>query len=183
MDNNSKNGPIVLEHSLQAFFFDRLNDANKRTTNPLPNEVIFYSSLVMDKFGESANYFAVEDDGSVREKLLGMKLLEAGHKKKNQHSAELKEVGDTALFLCGFFSDSVSRKITDISYYQSVGRTAYNRLNTIIPEVYEIQDFYLQISDLFVRLMNLMAIISSEVAQGQGFEQFLILNSKVKTAK
>lgn len=180
MTKNSNNSSIHLEHSLQAFFFDRLNDLNKRSTQPIPDEMIYYSSLVMDRYADSANYFAVNDDGSIKEKVLGVKFLEASQKNGRQKQMELKEVGDTALILCGFFSESVNRKITDISYYQSLGQSAYKQLNTFIPELYEVQDFYLNVSRVFQDLMNLLSIISNQFLSDRSDEQFLIYNSKIK---
>lgn len=180
MTKNSNNSSIHLEHSLQAFFFDRLSDINKKSTRPVPSEMIYYSSLVMDRYADSSNYFAMEDDGSIKEKVLGIKLLEASQKNGRQKQMELKEIGDTALVLCGFFSESVNRKITDISYYQSLGQSAYHQLNNIIPELYEMPDFYLNISRGFQSLMNLLSIISSQFLSDRSDEQFLIYSSKIK---
>lgn len=174
--------PIFLEHSLQAFFFDQLNDLNKKSSQPLPNEMIYYSSLVMDKFGDSSKYFSVGEDGSVNEKILGLKYLEASQKSSSQKKVELKEIGDTALFLCGFFSESVSRKITDISYYQGLGRTAYHQLNNIVPEVFEVPDFYARVSDFFEQLIALMTILTSELSMNKSNDDLLLFTKGIKVS-
>ena len=98
-----KNSEITLEPSLQSFFFDELVAVNNKSTNPLPTEAIYYSSNVLDKFGESVNFFEL-DEGRVREKILGLKLLESGQMIRSQQKKVLKDIGDTALFICGFFS-------------------------------------------------------------------------------
>lgn len=180
MSKNSNNTTIHLEHSLQAFFFDELQSINKKTTKPLPNEMIFYSSMVLDRYAESANYFSVEEDGSIKEKVLGLKLLEASQKGSRQKQMELKEVGDTALILCGIFSESVNRKITDLSYYQSLGQSAYQQLNTIIPQLYEMPDFYLNVSHFFQKIMSLLSIVSNELLSNRSDDQFLIFSNKIK---
>lgn len=40
----------------------------------------------------------------------------------------LKALGDTALFVSGFFADSLNRKLVDFDYYRSMGGFAYGRL-------------------------------------------------------
>lgn len=41
---------------------------------------------------------------------------------------KLKRVGDTALYISGFFGDSFKRKVVDIDYYAEIGGTAYSTL-------------------------------------------------------
>ena len=142
--------------------------------------MIFYSSMVLDRYADSANYFSVEEDGSIKDKVLGMKLLEASQMKARQKQMELKEVGDTALMLCGIFSESVNRKITDISYYQSLGQSAYQQLNTIIPELYEMPDFYLNVSYFFHPIMSLLSVVSNELLSNNSDDQFLLFSNKIK---
>jgi len=38
---------------------------------------------------------------------------------------KMRNLGDRALFVSGFFGDSLARKLVDIDYYRQVGRTAY----------------------------------------------------------
>ena len=41
--------------------------------------------------------------------------------------ASLKQIGDVSLFVSGFFSDSLRRKLVDVDYYVSIGGVAYQR--------------------------------------------------------
>ena len=152
---------LILETSLQAFFYDQLAELNKKTAAPLPNETIYYSSIVMDKFSQSKEYFEILD-GKVREKTLGKKLLECTHLSKVTQKRELRDIGDTALLLCGFFSESLNKKIIDLSYYHEVGQIAYRRLNTIIPDVFQVESFYDQLSDKFKDMTQMMTIVAQQ---------------------
>ena len=60
----SQSSKLVLDSSLQVFFYDHLQEFNKKFLTPLPNETIFYSSLVMDSFGESTKLFEQVDGKS-----------------------------------------------------------------------------------------------------------------------
>jgi hypothetical protein len=43
----------------------------------------------------------------------------------------LREVGDLSLFISGFFSDSLARKLVDVDYYVSIGGSAYSALSRL----------------------------------------------------
>jgi hypothetical protein len=42
----------------------------------------------------------------------------------------MRSLGDRALFVSGFFGDSLARKVVDIDYYQQIGCTAYGDVAT-----------------------------------------------------
>lgn len=154
---------ITLESSLQVFFYDLLQEFNRKSTKPLSNETIFYSSLVMDKYGESSQFFD-NVDGKMKDKILGIKLLESTNLSKEKMKSNLQDVAETSLLVCGFFSDSLNRKIVDIKYYQDLGMIAYSRLNSLEPKAYNVKSFYHLISNRFTEittLMNLAAVKSA----------------------
>ncbi|HEY4175924.1 MAG TPA: hypothetical protein VGM90_03800 [Kofleriaceae bacterium] len=54
----------------------------------------------------------------------------------------LKQVGDTSLYISGFFADSLNRSLVDVDYYVGIGQSAYLQLarsfgSKSIGEVYE----------------------------------------------
>lgn len=169
---------IVLETSLQAFFYDQLLEVNKKNLNPLPNETVYYSSLIMDQFGESQKYFEVEE-GKVREKILGTKLLESSGQPRPVQKRMLRDIGDTALFMCGYFSDSVNKKLIDLSYYHELGRIAYRRLNSHIPELYDYPEFYDLLSAKFQHLAEMIYLVSKQNEGKNTDDAFLIVNTRI----
>jgi hypothetical protein len=44
---------------------------------------------------------------------------------------ELRRVGDLSLFVAGFFSDSLKRKLVDVDYYATLGGCAYGSLSRV----------------------------------------------------
>jgi hypothetical protein len=175
--SQSETNDIILETSLQAFFYDQLHEVNKKNLNPLPNESVYYSSLIMDHFGESQKYFEVEE-GKVREKILGTKLLESSGKPRPVQKRMLRDIGDTALFMCGYFSDSVNKKLIDLSYYHELGRIAYRRLNSYIPELYDYPEFYDLLSDRFQHLAEMIYLVSKQNEGLNTDDAFLIVDRK-----
>lgn len=150
---------LVLEHSLQGYFFDQLMAVNKTSTCPLPNETIYYSSLVMDRLAESKHYFEI-NEGRWREKVLGVKLLETNQMSVTGRKRALQDIGDMALMICGYFSESLNKKIVDVGYYQELGQIAYRRLDKFIPDAYEMPSFFKILSGCFQNLTMIMNLVS-----------------------
>ncbi len=177
-DRDSKD--FVLESSLQYFFYSQLQEFNEKSQEPLPNEAIYYSSMVMDRFGESENYFEVSE-GKVKDKVLGVKLLQTSHMPREEKKRVLKDIGDMALLICGFFSDSLNKKILDTKYYQELGQRAYSHLNAEVPSAYDVPEFFHLLSLRFDQLATVMSLVSEKtIGQAADFESpYLIITKKI----
>ena len=181
VDQSGKNNKsFTLESSLQSYFYTQLQEINEKSQEPLPNETIYYSSLVMDSFGDAEKYFEKEE-GKVRDKILGIKLLKTSHMTKEERKRSLKDIGDTALLICGFFSDSLNKKILDTKYYQELGQTAYRRLNSEVPQAYDIPSFFDIISMRFDQLTTVMNLVSAQTLGRDDLldSAYLITNKKL----
>lgn len=164
---------IILQTNLQGFFFEGLNALNKKSLCPVPESAIFYSSDVLDKFALSQDFFEVIE-GKVRDKILGMKLLEASHLTREEQKRVYKDVADMALMVCGYFAESRHKKIVDAQYYAQIGKMAYTQLNSISPSFLDIPSFYHMFATCFESMTTLMSILASQSKAGN--EANLIFN-------
>lgn len=158
---------IIIEKSLQGYFFENLDQLNKKLICPLPQSTLFYSSNVLDRLALSDTFFD-STEGKVKDKVLGLKLLEATQYSKEEQRRTYKEVGDTALVLCGYFAESTNKKLVDTHYYSQLGIMAYERLNAVSPTLFDIPSFYHMMATCFgqvTTLMTLMAHKSHDVGQ------------------
>lgn len=170
MQSSSDSKKIILTSNLKGFFFDGLSELNKKSLCPVPESIIYYSSDVLDKFALSEDFFETSE-GKVREKILGMKLLEATQFGRDEQKKIYKEVGDMSLMVCGYFSESVNKKIVDTHYYAQLGKMAYSHLNNVTPKFLDIPHFYGMVATCFESLTTLMTLMAS---QEKGFENNLI---------
>ena len=170
---------LVFETSLQGYFFDLLQEINTNSSAPLPKEPIHYSSEVMGQFGDAQSLFE-NAEGKIQEKILGIKLLEVAHQNEAQAKRVLKDVGDTSLFLCGYFAESLNRRILDIKYYENIGKIAYNRLDSIVPSAYERASFYKHLSSNFEYLTMMIKMVSVKSKKNQDLDSYLIVPKKKK---
>jgi hypothetical protein len=59
------------------------------------------------------------------EPTLGEELLKARLESGSARTRRLHALGDRALFVSGFFGDSLRRSLVDLGYYREIGRAAY----------------------------------------------------------
>ena len=116
----------------------------------------------MDKYGDATKYFDVTEDGQIKNKTLGTMLLEAGNMSGEVKKSRLKDIADTSLLICGFFSQSLKKKIVDITYYQELGQSAYIQLNQFIPSFYDTPLFYKSFAHNFEKVTNIMNCVAEE---------------------
>jgi hypothetical protein len=174
----TKSSGLVLESSLQVFFYDHLQEFNKKSLTPLPNETIFYSSLVMDNYGDSSKFFE-QVDGKSREKILGIKLLEANQLPKEKQKMAIRDVAETSLLVCGYFADSLNKKMIDVKYYQDLGMIAYSRLNSITPVAYDVPSFYKKMANSFAGITLLMSLVSKKYSSDRDMPWLILSDRKV----
>jgi hypothetical protein len=73
---------------------------------------------------------------------LGIKLAAPGES-PGERVRTLKHVGDTSLYVAGFFAESLTRSLVDVDYYVGLGQNAYAQLarsfngGTSLGEVYQ----------------------------------------------
>jgi hypothetical protein len=66
--------------------------------------------------------------GAGEEDALGVRLVKALAAQGARQRDELRHVGDLSLFISGFFSDSLNRRLVDVDYYIQLGEHAYASL-------------------------------------------------------
>jgi len=73
----------------------------------------------------------------------------------------LKDLGDVALYISGFFSDSLSRKIIDVDYYMNMGGIAYQNLSHEFPQN-SLKELYKDLATKFSAYVDILAEISDQ---------------------
>ncbi len=78
----------------------------------------------------------------------------------------LRSVGDVSLFVAGFFSDSLNRKLVDVDYYVKLGGRAYESLShfereTFAPAFAELAGSFLAFVDVLNDVSERCAVASN----------------------
>jgi hypothetical protein len=68
----------------------------------------------------------------------------------------LKQVGDTSLYVAGFFAESLNRSLVDVDYYVGIGQTAYGQLaRSFAPS--GLTEVYAELADKFPHFVDVIA--------------------------
>jgi hypothetical protein len=144
---------VTLAVSVDAFFHEVVTDALATVDLDASEPAGWY---LVGLLGEMTRARLTDEP-------LGPKLaqpaVDAGERVKT-----LKHVGDTSLYVAGFFAESLNRSLVDVDYYVSVGQTAYAQLarslgaNKTITEVYE------ELADKFPRFVDVLAEVRKRTA-------------------
>ena len=59
---------------------------------------------------------------------LAIRFMTALSESPRERKTHLREIGDTSLFVSGFWGDSLTRSLVDVDYYIELGETAYGEL-------------------------------------------------------
>lgn len=141
---------------LRGFFYEGLSRLNNKSLAPVCDEIVIYSSDVLEKHALNANLY---------KEALGLNFLKAELMEYEQKKKVYKDVADTALVLVGYFSQSINSKLISHDYYIQIGQMAYQRMDSIYPDYLDIPGFYKRLSCSFEGLTTLLKVYSKNNEQ------------------
>jgi hypothetical protein len=72
----------------------------------------------------------------------------------------LRDMGDMALFMSGFFAESLNRRTTDLGYYRDLGGRAYSRLSREDAPFPFDRTVFSELADRFTQFADLLSEVS-----------------------
>src|SRR5258707_11204660 len=118
---------------------------------------------------------ADQDAGTALALRLGRALDSAGI----QQRATLKEIGDVAFFVSGFFSDSLTRKLVDVDYYVSIGGYAYSALSRVESDTFS--PVYAELGEKFVGFVDVLSEVSERTSCSSNADLLRLYEKWLKT--
>lgn len=146
---------VATAKDVRAFFRDALDETLSRQKVSVREETEAYLVNLLVEFVAADQLFVRETDGTVQQEPLAFMLKRAIEAPRPERAKHLKKMGDTALYVSGFFSDSLARSLVDVDYYASMGGRAYDALSGMVPARHaaavfgELAAKFLQIADTF----------------------------------
>jgi hypothetical protein len=89
---------------------------------------------------------------------LGIQLARALETGGVRQRASLKHIGDLSLFVSGFFSDSLRRRLVDVDYYVSIGGVAYSALGRY--EADTLSSVFAELGQKFIAFVDVLSEVS-----------------------
>lgn len=148
--------------SPQDFFRTQVCEASKALAITLPSDIEFYLvNLLCEYIHPTAMTL---DEENVLDKPLALMLAKAMESSPDHQIKALKRLGDTSLYVSGYFQDCFKRKAVDVSYYIDMGSVAYGHTAQLM-KTYKHDNHFSQIFSLLSQeFKNLVAVIT-EVAE------------------
>ena len=96
---------------------------------------------------------------------LALRMLTAVGAPLRERRRHLRRIGDTSLYVSGFWSDSLEGRLVDVDYYIEMGGTAYGELARVDGMATDpLGDVFGELAGNFVRFVGALALISRRVA-------------------
>ncbi len=134
--------------TLMDFFYESLQQALSEQKMKLAQATEYYLVDLLSRYSKAESL--IQPTSEDREKTYGELYLESYYLSPSERSKVLKYIGDTTLFLCGFFSESFKRKLVDVDYYTMLGRASYSHL----VEASEYIKMRIGVPEVFAELVN-----------------------------
>ena len=174
---------ILIGKSAHEWFREMLGDALSHRRLEIQEVTEFYLVNLLTSFLEKERLFVETAGGAVEAEPLAFILLKALATDRRARIAHLRRLGDTALFVSGFFGDSLSRSLVDVDYYIAMGERAYGTLADT-ERAAGLEELYAELSDRFEQFVDLFAEIAelSQLRSNRGllrlYERFLHTRSE-----
>ena len=120
---------VVPVHNLRDYFRESIDAAMEHQGVNVDAHAAHYVVNLLTPFSRSEDLY--EDDGdSYGIKPLALMMADAADAPTvAERNLSLQRIGDVALFISGFFADSLAHRLVDLDYYINMGGTAYGSLS------------------------------------------------------
>ena len=137
--------------SLSAYFHEAVTSAIKNQGVDTSEMTEFYLVNLLADYAKQP----LDDEP------LALSFAEAQMASPEQRAQRLREIGDRSLYVSGFFSDSLQRRLVDVDYYIRMGGSAYRQLARMPPRGRNaLPEVFAELSGKFPRFVDVLAEVS-----------------------
>lgn len=123
--------------------------------------------------------FLQQRGGDAHDEPLGIQLARALDSGGVEQRASLKQIGDESLFVSGFFSDSLKRKLVDVDYYASIGGVAYQALSRYETDAFS--PVFAELAQKFIPFVDVLSEVSERSACASNMDLLRLYERWLKT--
>lgn len=155
--------PLLSSESIREFFKDLLAKAIENQRASVQPFTELYLVNLLHEYLASEALYVQQDDGSWQQKPLAFLLKEALEEEGPMRVQLLRRLGDTSLFVSGFFPDSLARRasLVDVDYYIAMGGRAYDAVGALAARHSSRErDLWEELSSRFALLVELLNEVS-----------------------
>ncbi len=190
---HSNDSLINTESSLKAYFHGALSRQSEKRSLDIGEHTLWYLTNLLHNYSRSEQFFdyycsngpgTSQSNSQSNSQDLGTLTPLADYYQRaaeaestHERRLHLQRLGDVAMFISGMFSDALTKRVVGVSYYMSMGETAYATLAETASANNREQSQAAIFSDLSERFACfvdvLKAVGGKPVKQTTGFESLL----------
>ena len=178
---------VVRVHNLRDYFRESIDAAMDKQGVDVDPHAAHYVVNLLTLFARSEDLY--EDHGEAYGlKPLALMMADAADASNaTERTFSLQRIGDVALFIAGFFADSLAHKLVDLDYYIYMGGNAYGSLSDEIRGTARgraLADVYRELAGKFQAVVDVLnevrdgARLSSDIDLLRTYEIWLRTGSK-----
>jgi hypothetical protein len=155
---------MELHPSVTEFFHGAVTDSLSSLKIEASEPTEFYLVNLLVEFTKS---------NKVDESPIALKMAQISNASPDEKVRGLKEIGDTSLYMSGFFADALNRRLVDVNYYIAMGGSAYGQLATLVSltrggQSQLFREVYQELSARFGLFVDVLQQIRRSTAMGVG---------------
>ena len=120
---------IVEAASVESFFHETVTDSVSSQNVDVCDETVVYITQLLSQYVRSERLFEEDEDGVQLKPLAVLYCNAASTQDEKARRDYLKQLGDLALFVSGWFSHNLERRRVGVGYYIQMGECAYEWLS------------------------------------------------------
>jgi hypothetical protein len=161
MDQGVSNPGVSLcrGEAVTEYFRDLVKDALDHQGVDIEDLTAYYLVQLLSAFARTD---ASRGEGIWSEAPLALRLGRALETGGTRQRLLLRQVGDAALFIAGFFPDRLRRSLVDAQYYASLGGYAYGSLSRLSDEA--LAPVFEELADQMDPLIDVLSEVSERTA-------------------
>jgi hypothetical protein len=165
MDARSGYGRVMPVHNLRDYFRSSMDEVIAQQGVSLDPHAAHYVVNLLTTFSRSDELY--EDDGECYGiRPLALMLADAADADNaDKRNSILQRIGDVALFISGFFSNSLATRAVDVDYYIHMGGNAYGSLSEEVRGSFRGNTFASIYRELAMKFQVLVDVLN-EVSEG-----------------
>jgi hypothetical protein len=144
---------VTLATSVDEFFHDAVTEALHEVELDASEPASWYLVGLLGDFTKAR----------LTDEPLGMKLVQPSSD-PGERVRTLKQVGDTSLYVAGYFAESLTRSLVDVDYYVGLGANAYKQLARQLGGKQSITEVYDELAEKFPAFVDVLAMVRKRIS-------------------
>lgn len=155
---------VMTVANLEDYFRDSLTRVTRARDVETGEATQHYLVHMLVGFSRAENLFERSPDGNDLKPLALMLADALDARPGPERNIQLRRLGDVALFIAGFFGDSLARRSVDIDYYMHMGEAAYSTLlhSPASRRDAILADVYAELAEKFLLFVDTLADVAQE---------------------